>query len=241
MNGGWIKLSRSIMDDPLYFAEPFTRAQAWIDLLLLANYADGYFIVRGNRVNVKRGQIGRSQQNLAERWRWSRGKVDRFLTEMENDGRIIQQKSRLTSLISIVNFESMYSTVQQNEQQTAQQNEQQTAQQITQQTDINNKKNNRNNNNTSSIEEDREKPQKRFVPPTLEEVQAYIVEKGYCVDAESFIAFYDSKNWYIGKNKMKNWKAAILTWEKRERENPRRHESRRTKTSESRNVNDEWN
>lgn len=232
MNGGWIKLPRCIMDDPLYFAEPFTRAQAWIDLLLLANYADGYFIVRGNRINVKRGQIGRSQQNLAERWRWSRGKVDRFLTEMENDGRIIQQKSRLISLISIVNFEFMYSTVQQNEQQTAQQ--------VIQQTDINNKKNNQ-NNNTSSIEEDREKPQKRFIPPSLEEVQAYIIEKGYSVDAESFIAFYQSKNWYVGKNKMKDWKAAIVTWEKRERENPRRPESRKTKTSESRNVNDEWN
>lgn len=232
MNGGWIKLPRSIMDDPLYFAEPFTRAQAWIDLLLLANYADGYFIVRGNRVNVKRGQVGRSQQNLAERWKWSRGKVDRFLTEMEKDGRIIQQKSRLTSLISIVNFESMYSVIQQTEQQ---------AEQLkVQQTGINNNKNN-NNNLTSSNEDERGKPQKRFVPPTLEEVQAYIVEKGYCVDAESFIAFYQSKNWYVGKNKMKDWKAAILTWEKRERENPRRPASpRKTKTSESRNVNDEW-
>lgn len=96
------------------------------------------------------------------------------------------------------------------------------------------------NNNTSSIEEDREKPQKRFVPPTLEEVQAYIVEKDYCVDAESFIAFYQSKNWYVGKNKMKDWKAALVTWEKRERENPRRPASRKAKTSESRNVNDEW-
>lgn len=87
---------------------------------------------------------------------------------------------------------------------------------------------------------EREKPQRRFVPPTLEEVQAYIVEKGYCVDAESFIAFYQSKNWYVGKNKMKDWKAAIVTWEKREKENPRRTASRKSKTSESRNVNDEW-
>lgn len=234
MNGGWIKLPRNIMEDPLYFAEPFTRAQAWIDLLLLANYADGYFIVRGNRVNVKRGQVGRSQQNLAERWRWSRGKVDRFLTEMEKDGRIIQQKSRLTSLISIVNFESLYSTEQQNQQQTEQQ--------TTQQMDINNKNNNKNNNNTSSNEEEKGKPQKRFIPPTLEEVQAHITEKGYSVDAESFIAFYQSKNWYVGKNKMKDWKAALVTWERRERENPRHPASspRKTKTSESRNVNDEW-
>lgn len=103
------------------------------------------------------------------------------------------------------------------------------------------KENKRKENISISNDIEREKPQKRFVPPTLEEVQAYIVEKGYCVDAESFIAFYQSKNWYVGKNKMKDWKAAILTWEKRERENPRRPASpRKTKTSESRNVDDEW-
>jgi hypothetical protein len=95
-------------------------------------------------------------------------------------------------------------------------------------------------NNSISNDIDREKPHSRFVPPTLEEVQAYIVEKGYSVDAESFIAFYQSKNWYVGKNKMKDWKAAILTWEKREREQPRRTTPRKPKTSESRNVNDEW-
>jgi hypothetical protein len=38
---------------------------------------------------------------------------------------------------------------------------------------------------------------------------------GSKVDAESFVAFYESKDWMIGKNKMKNWKSAIVTWEKR--------------------------
>lgn len=91
--------------------------------------------------------------------------------------------------------------------------------------------------NDSSNEEVREKPQKRFVPPTLEEVQAYILEKGYSVDAESFIAFYQSKNWYVGKNKMKDWKAAILTWQKREKETPRRMTPRKGVNP---NANDEW-
>lgn len=94
----------------------------------------------------------------------------------------------------------------------------------------------------TALPETERKPQKRFIPPTLEEVQAHITEKGYSVDAESFIAFYQSKNWYVGKNKMKDWKAALVTWERRERENPRHPASspRKTKTSESRNVNDEW-
>lgn len=92
------------------------------------------------------------------------------------------------------------------------------------------------NDNSSSTEEEREKPQKRFVPPTLEEVEAYIQEKGFSVDAESFIAFYQSKNWYVGKNKMKDWKAAIVTWQKREKEQPRR-KSKQVNP----NANDEWN
>ena len=59
------------------------------------------------------------------------------------------------------------------------------------------------------------KERKRFVPPTVEEVKEYIDSVGSQVDAESFVAFYESKDWMIGKNKMKSWKAAIVTWEKR--------------------------
>lgn len=59
---------------------------------------------------------------------------------------------------------------------------------------------------------------KRFEPPSLEEVTAYITEKGYEVNAESFISFYESKGWYVGKNKMKNWKAAVANWNQRAKE-----------------------
>jgi hypothetical protein len=53
-----------------------------------------------------------------------------------------------------------------------------------------------------------------FYPPTIAEVQDYIDTKGYHVDAEYFCAFYESKGWYVGKNKMKNWRMAVVTWEK---------------------------
>ena len=55
---------------------------------------------------------------------------------------------------------------------------------------------------------------KRFVPPTMEEVRDYIIGKGSAVDAERFWNFYESKGWMVGKNKMKDWKAAIRTWER---------------------------
>ena len=55
-----------------------------------------------------------------------------------------------------------------------------------------------------------------FTPPTIEEVTAYCKERGNKVDAEQFIAFYTSKGWMVGKNKMKDWKACIRTWERRD-------------------------
>lgn len=64
--------------------------------------------------------------------------------------------------------------------------------------------------------ENREKST-RFVPPTQAEIQNYCFEKNSSVDPITFFNFYEAKNWFIGKNKMKNWKAAIATWETKNR------------------------
>lgn len=56
---------------------------------------------------------------------------------------------------------------------------------------------------------------KNFVKPTVEEVRNYCLERKNNVNPEKFIDFYESKDWYIGKNKMKDWKAAVRTWEGR--------------------------
>lgn len=55
---------------------------------------------------------------------------------------------------------------------------------------------------------------KRFTPPTVEEVRAYCIERNNNVDAERFVDYYESKGWLIGKIKMKSWKAAVRTWER---------------------------
>lgn len=66
----------------------------------------------------------------------------------------------------------------------------------------------------------RTKPKvKGFMRPTLEEVRAEITAKGYQIDAERFIAFYESKGWKVGNQPMKSWKAALVTWVKRDSEN----------------------
>lgn len=60
--------------------------------------------------------------------------------------------------------------------------------------------------------------QTRFTPPTVEEVAAYIAERGSSVDAQRFVDFYASKGWFVGKNRMKDWKAAVRNWEQRDRQ-----------------------
>ena len=59
----------------------------------------------------------------------------------------------------------------------------------------------------------------RFSPPTIEQVQAYCTDKGYGVDAERFVDYYISNGWMVGKNHMKDWKAAVRTWSRKETPN----------------------
>ena len=69
-------------------------------------------------------------------------------------------------------------------------------------------------------QQEKQKQQKSaaFVAPTVEEVAAYCKERNNGIDAEAFVAFYASKGWFVGKNKMKDWRQAVITWEKRSKE-----------------------
>lgn len=58
-------------------------------------------------------------------------------------------------------------------------------------------------------------PRPRFVPPTVDEVREYCQERHSSVDPVAFVSFYESKGWMVGKNRMKNWKSAISSWERR--------------------------
>lgn len=62
---------------------------------------------------------------------------------------------------------------------------------------------------------------KRFTPPTMEEVQAYCIERKNRVNPEKFIDYYTANGWRVGKNPMKDWRAAVRTWEKGDKEKGR--------------------
>lgn len=103
--GGYFKVHRSLFDNPLWTSEPFTKAQAWIDLFGKANHDDGFFFKRGIKIDVKRGQTGRSELTLSKDWKWSRGKVRRFLKWLEINEMIERKQDNKTTIITICNYD----------------------------------------------------------------------------------------------------------------------------------------
>lgn len=106
---GWVKVSREIQEHWVWDEKPFSRGQAWIDLILLAKHSDGKFTDRrGNIVDGKRGCVYRSERFLAERWGWSRKKLGTFLSRLGQDGMINVDKKRASkgTAVFIVNYEA---------------------------------------------------------------------------------------------------------------------------------------
>jgi hypothetical protein len=139
-DSGWISIHRKISSNPIWTAEPFTRGQAWIDLLIIANHKPGYIYVRGNKIDIKRGQVGWSINKLSKRWRWSIGKVNRYLNDLQIEQQIDIQKNGVSSIISILK----YNEYQNNEKQTDIQTDIQTGSQTKHRQVANNNDNNNN-------------------------------------------------------------------------------------------------
>jgi hypothetical protein len=74
---------------------------------------------------------------------------------------------------------------------------------------------------SNAIREDKIREKNIFIPPTFNDVLEYCMQRKNNVDINKFIDFYESKGWMIGKNKMKDWKACIRTWEKTSIEVPK--------------------
>ena len=205
MSKGYILLHRQIQDCWIWDDKPFTKGQAWIDLLLLANHSDKKIGFNGKPITIERGQYLTSIRVLAERWGWSNSRTLNFLKLLENDKMIERDSDRTRTLLTIVN----YSVYQLSETPTEHQ------------TNANRTPAEHEPNETINyIINDNKLNKKRgaFTPPTVEEVRAYCNERNNGIDAEAFVTFYESKGWMIGKNKMKDWKAAVRTWEKRRKD-----------------------
>lgn len=241
MENSWIRLHRKLMDDPLYFAEPFTKMQAWIDLLLLANFADRVTFIRGNRVTIKRGQVAYSREWFSGRWRWSRGKIDRFLDMLERENMIGRQKSAVITCISILNYDAyqdngstdrsanrsanrsteiepntlIINTYENdfNLDGSADRSADGTIDETTESTTDGTQHNNIYiNTHTKEKNKIKKESAAEFVRPSTAEVAAYMAAQGTPIDARRFVDYYNSVGWCIGTRPMADWKAAARMW-----------------------------
>lgn len=236
MAEGYFKIWRSLFEDPIFLNSTPAQVKVLFTILNAVSWKERKWDEFGEKFVIKPGQIYISTRDLAEICGdgVTRQVVRGALVRFEKLGFLTQsttkRSTRSKTLITVVNW----AKYQGDESLTTQSTTQSTTQwepsgnPVTTQWEPTikeeGKKVRKKEDNILSCathEEKREKAKRKSKPfqkPTLEEVQAHINEKGYHFSAEAFVAFYESKGWMIGKNKMKNWKCACTTWEKK-REN----------------------
>lgn len=188
MQYGWIKLHRSITEHWLWEEKPFSKGQAWIDLLLQANHQDKKAVIGNDIIEVKRGSFVTSIRKLSERWGWSNTKIKNFLNLLQNDGMISYFSDAKKTVITIENY-SLYQDLNDTKTtQKRQSNDTETTQKHTNKNDKNdkNEKNIKNKNLTEDeeikivlekrrqLEEEKKKRMEEFNKLSKEEQERYI-------------------------------------------------------------------
>lgn len=221
---GWIKIGRKLLDWEWY--DTPGMVELWIHLLLRANYEDRKW--RGGI--IKRGQLITSVSALSEERGYSVKQIRTMLTRLEDSGCIVKQGTNKYTIITICNYDT-YQTFEDDEgqakgEQRANEGQAKGEQEERFSPDPFSKdiKEGKKEKETSDIDKSislvkkeagaSSGEKKRFVKPTVDEVQEYCSEKGYAIDAEAFIAHYESNGWRVGNNPMKSWKGAVVTWVK---------------------------
>lgn len=103
---GWIKLHRKIQDHWIYQEKrQFSRYEAWLDLIMLANHRDNKSLIDGELITVKKGSFITSKRQLCGRWNWSNTKVDNFLKLLEEDGMVTHKSDTKKTVITIAKYE----------------------------------------------------------------------------------------------------------------------------------------
>lgn len=207
---GYIKLYRQIQDCWIWNTGKFDKRSAWIDLLMMANHKETKLLFNGKLIEIQRGQFITSINNLASRWGWSKSTVYQFLNILNSDNMIERESDNKRTLVTIINYEVYQGS--ENADRTITEHEPNTNRTLAE--------TNNNDKNDKNIRKDIPKgisKRKNFTPPTIDEIAEYCRERKNNVSPEKFFDFYESKGWMVGKNKMKDWKAAVRTWEKHDK------------------------
>lgn len=204
-----ILLSRAVQQNFLWSDKPFAMGQAWIDLLMLAEWKDKDVISKGTIVHLERGQVGRAILWLAERWGWDRKRVKRFLKILETQKMATTESTTRGTIITIENYDKYQLSG------TTDGTNDGTTYGQPMDNDGTHPKKEKKEKKEKNIKEIKPKPLRNKIPPTVDMVREYCESRNNGIDAEVFCDFYQSKDWMIGKDKMKDWQASVRTWEKK--------------------------
>lgn len=194
----YIKLSRNILNWEWY--ENINTCRLFIHMLLKANWKDGKF---EGKV-IPRGSFVSSLPKLAEETALTIREVRTAITHLKLTGELTCKSYSKYTVFTVKNY-CLYQTsdIQNDIQATGKRHSNDIlTTTIEEKKEVNNKK------------EDTNVSKKKFTPPSLDDVRTYCLERSNNVDAQAFVDFYESKGWMVGKNHMKDWKAAVRTWER---------------------------
>lgn len=169
----------------------------FLHLLITVNWTDKKW--KGQE--IKRGSIVSSYEKLATETGLSVMQVRTAIKKLRSTGEITSKSSNKNTVFIVNNYDLYQVGNKQN-------NEPVTSKEQTDNIQITTTK------ESKEVKKEKNNNIKRFTPPTYEQVSTYCKERKNTVDAERFLDFYESKGWMVGKNKMKDWKAAVRNWER---------------------------
>jgi len=103
---GWISIHRKMQGNWVYEEKPYSMFQAWIDILFEVNHENKKVVIKNTVMECGRGESLKSLDTWAERWGWSKSKVRRFLQLLESDTMVILKSERITTRLSVVNYDT---------------------------------------------------------------------------------------------------------------------------------------
>jgi len=192
---GWFKWHRKLLNSLVFQNEKCLKI--WLWCLCKATHKENTTMVGKQKITLKKGEFIMGGFTAKETLRIARTTIYYWLDFLKQEGMVDIKKTNKYTIITILNWDEY------------------------QQLDIKKTSNftsdghqmDTNKNVKNEKKEDiGDKPQKVFIKPTPEEVTEYAKSITYNLNGKTFIDFYESKGWMIGKNKMKDWKAAVRTW-----------------------------
>ena len=219
MAGRFIKLYDKILNWE-WARYPHTFA-LFIYLLLKANYKDT--VLHG--VVIRRGQLVTSLPKLATDTGLSIQQTRTAIARLISTGEITDKSNPHYRIITIVKYDEYQSAtgkITDNQQTNNRQSNRQSTDSLTpciEDIELIESQNYR--NIESPLRENRGQTAKRFSPPSREEIEDFCLSEGIEIDIDFFLDYYTSNGWKVGKSSMKDWRATVRNWARRDRENNR--------------------